>query len=278
MATARLTATEMAARRAATKEAILNTKPPKRKFLGLLGLQGAIFAFVFANIELVLGSPAQVILFPAATGVSIFATYETIRSYRREKNKSLGKKVGVGVALLSTLIEVVAVAAAVGGYMLEQKWNLGGFNLGYEFIPQVTAALTGYALGTFTVVPVMFVAMLGINFLSHFSKMLIHGVKMGLTYHRDKGAYSKKFEHHKQQFLDNLRMSVVLGVSGAAVGLLLMTPALHLATLSAGLITAIKVTASTVAGLNGLYTWRNTYQLYKMRKAQKAAEKAAEAP
>lgn len=255
--------------RAVTKQEILGTKPPKRKFLGLLGLQGAIFSFVYANIEWVLGSPAQIIFFPMATGVSLYATYETIQTYRKEKNKSLGKKVGVAVALLSTLIEVVAVTAAVAAYTLD-KWGVG-----FEFIPQVTAAV-GLPLATFTVVPVMFVAMLGINFLAHFSKTVIHGVKMASTYYRDGGAYSKKFEHHKNQFLDNLRMSVVLGVSTAAVGLLLMTPALHLATLSIGLITAVKATASVVAGLNGLYTWRNTYNLYKMRQAQKK-EKAERA-
>jgi len=199
------------------REQILDEKGHSSGSLALEGAQGGVFSGIFANLNWVVETPiAKYVFFGAATFLSLLKTSHNAISYWRRKNRTVGKGVLLAINIASLIAEGLAVAAAFTGAIL--------------------AAAS---------VPLVFVAMLGANFLSNVGQMFYHGFKWAMSVSGSEAGLK-----HRARFWGHLRGSVLLAVSGTVIGLLLLTPAFYLAVLTAGVVLAVKIAGATILGLN----------------------------
>lgn len=231
---------------ATVRQRVLNEYPKKVRPVAADAVQGGIFAFIFAELEYVLEGPLKLFLFPAAFAISCYKNWVHWKNYKREKNKSLGKTTALIINSISTFAEFIAVSLTL------------------------IVAATGFLfLSAF--IPAIFLGMIAFNFVSH---------ALQLAYHVGVWAFSKKYtmhsKKHAEQIAHHLRLTLLLGVVGAGIGLLMLTPAFHLAAWSAAFISTCKIIVATIIGLNVAVTAKEAYNIiYKEQKLSEAKSKLA---
>lgn len=198
--------------------------------------QAGIFSGIFGAVEWVTTSWGKFLFFPAATFFSILNFGFQVNTYFNERNKSLGKTASLSLTMGSLVAESVAV----------------------------TAALTG-ALFSGALVPVIFFGMIVTNFLYHLMQTGYHGYKW-LTSENESHARKQ----HRKAFGNHLVTTVVLGAVGTAIGLLLMSPAQGILTLTATAVIAVKASTIPVLILNACKV--AFYDFPLMRKKRKDRE------
>ncbi len=210
------------------RQRILNQKEPELLPLVLDTAQDITFATAFAALKPILDSVIPVALFPALTIITLYKNYLNWKNYRREVNKSLDKQASMGLNILTSIAEVIAVIISLA----------------------VASAL----------VPAIFVGITALNFFSHLGKTVYHGWKCLWT-----KAGTKKNARHKSELKQNAIATGILGTVGTAMSLLLLAPALGWVVWGAGVGIAAQASAATVIGANALYGGYSIFKMYKQQ-------------
>ena len=217
---------------------ILNENEPEILPMAFDAAQGATFATVFGALKPVIDSGLTVYIFPVLTLINIYKNYVNWKKYRREINKSLGKKTSLAINILNTLAEISAVT-----------------------VSSIAAFVTLTIATTFT--PAVFLGITTINFVSALGKTIYHGFNW-MCGESD----TKKNEAHKTAFKKNAIATGVLGVMAAGLGILFFAPPFKLVFWGATVGIAAQATAATVLGGNALVGGYLAYQIHKKQKQQ----------
>jgi len=180
------------------------------------GTQAGIFAGIFADLENIVQSDLKFLFFGAATFLSIVKTGFNIRNYLRRVNPTAGKGLLLAIGIVSLLAEIFAVTAAFTGALIAAAF-----------------------------IPLIFVSMLATNFLVNTAQMFYHGFKWFRSI-----SGSQEGLKHKALFKGHLRGAVLIAVSAIVIGLLMLTPAFHLAVLATVVVLAVKIIGASLIGLN----------------------------